>query len=432
MTSHNGPPDAVLPDGKNVVEDAIDRLSKVAHLAAPHQLPDIITEFIPAFGGRDALAYLADLQQSVLVPFTGSQGPGPGEHLEQLPIDATVAGRCFRQVEVLVVHRGAAGDGAATGPSTVWVPLLNGTERLGVLAVEIDDSGADLPNGIRGDRLRLFASLFAELIVTKTMYGDTIVRVRRQGQMGLAAELQWSLLPPLTFSCREVTIAAVLEPAYEVAGDAVDYAVDAGIARLAIFDGMGHGLPSAQLATMAVTAYRHARRSGRSLIETCAELDETLLHLFGGTSFTTAMIAELDTRLGALRWISAGHPEPLLLRHGRLVRSLHVRPRPPLGVNLVGATVPTDPTIGHEQLEPGDCVLFYTDGVTEARAPNGDFFGEQRLADLVVRNLAAGLPAPETMRRVVRTLLEHQQGMLVDDASLVLVQWPTAPEPMLP
>jgi serine phosphatase RsbU (regulator of sigma subunit) len=68
-------------------------------------------------------------------------------------------------------------------------------------------------------------------------------------------------------------------------------------------------------------------------------------------------------------------------------------------------------------------VLLYTDGVTEARSPEGEFFGEQRLADLLTRNLAAGLPVPETMRRAVRALLEHQQGQLTDDATLLLVEW---------
>ena len=90
------------------------------------------------------------------------------------------------------------------------------------------------------------------------------------------------------------------------------------------------------------------------------------------------------------------------------------------------------PSIGSEQLEPGDRVLLHTDGVTEARAPDGTFFGDQRLTDLIIRNLAAGLPAPETMRRVVRALLEHQQGNLSDDASLVLVQWQANLDPLEP
>ena len=79
--------------------------------------------------------------------------------------------------------------------------------------------------------------------------------------------------------------------------------------------------------------------------------------------------------------------------------------------------------VGIEQLEPGDQILLYTDGVVDARSPSGEFFGIDRLADLVIRHLAGGLPAPETMRRVVRELFEHQQGPLIDDASLLLLEW---------
>ena len=261
--------------------------------------------------------------------------------------------------------------------------------------------------------------------MAKTLYGDTIVRLRRSQQMGLAAEMQWSLLPPLTFACPQVTIAAALEPAYQVAGDTVDYAVDARRARLGVFDGMGHGLQSAQLAALTVAAYRNARRADRSLSDTARTIDEALLAGFGGEAFTTAVLAELDTDTGLLQWVSAGHPEPLLLRGGRLVKSLHVDAAPPLGLgHTADPTGPADPvTVGTETLQPGDRVLFYTDGVTEARSPDGDFFGPERLVDLLARNLAGGLPTPETMRRVVRALLSHQQGQLTDDATLLLLEW---------
>ena len=111
-------------------------------------------------------------------------------------------------------------------------------------------------------------------------------------------------------------------------------ATAAGTARIAVFDGMGHGLASARLAVLAIGAYRHARRSGLPLVETCLEVDTTLIENFGGTTFTTAVLAELETRTGLLRWVNAGHPEPLLLRQGRLVKTLHAAPRPPLGLNL--------------------------------------------------------------------------------------------------
>ena len=400
-------------------ERAVDALLADAHLAAPYQLAGLVERHAATLGADDALMYLVDLQQRVLVPFLGPDGPGVGQQVEPLSVDATLPGRAFQHVEVLT-------QDVADGRIRVWVPLLDGIERLGVLGMTVDAAVApEIPGGLAGLRLRRFATLVAELIMTKTMYGDTIVRLRRQAGMGLAAEMQWSLLPPLTFACREVTIAAALEPAYEVAGDTVDYAVDAGWARVAVLDGMGHGLRSAQLATLAVAAYRNARRADRSLADTAALIHDTLVDAFGGTAFATAVLAELDTETGMLSWVNAGHPPPLLLRGGRLVRSLHIRPTLPLGLVVTGWPA-TTVTVGREQLQPDDRVLFYTDGVTEARSPTGGFFGEQALIDLLRRNLAAGLPAQETMRRVVHALLDHQQGQLTDDATLLLLEWRNA------
>jgi serine phosphatase RsbU (regulator of sigma subunit) len=76
-----------------------------------------------------------------------------------------------------------------------------------------------------------------------------------------------------------------------------------------------------------------------------------------------------------------------------------------------------------ESLEPGDQVVFFTDGVTEARDPEGLFFGADRLADLVSRASAGGNPPPETLRRLVHSILDHQAGDLQDDATAMLVEW---------
>ena len=400
-------------------ERAVDALLEDAHLAAPYQIAALVARHAATLGADDALVYLADLQQRILVPFLDPGGPGVGLHVEPLSVDTTLPGRAFQHVEVLT-------QDAADGRIRVWLPLLDGVERLGVLGVTVDAAvAAEMGSGRIGVRLRRFAALTAELIMTKTMYGDTIVRLRRQAGMGVAAEMQWSLLPPLTFACHEVTIAAALEPAYEVAGDTVDYAVDAGWTRVAVLDSMGHGLRSAQLATLAVAAYRSARRADRSLTDTAALIHDAIVDAFGGTAFATAVLAELDTDTGLLSWINAGHPAPLLLRHGKLVRPLHSPPTLPLGLVIKGRP-PTTVTVGREQLQPDDRVLLYTDGVTEARSPTGAFFGDQALIDMLRRNLAAGLPAQETMRRVVHALLDHQQGQLTDDATLLLLEWRNA------
>lgn len=394
-------------------------LLEEAHLAAPHDLPGLLARHASSLGVTDATAYLVDLQQSVLVPFLGPDGAGITRHVDVLGVDSTVAGRSYQHVVVV-------SQDLAAGGARVWVPLLDGTERLGVLGVTVGDPLViEHDGGLLVARLQRFASLVAELIMTKSFYGDTLVRLRRRATMGLAAEMQWSLLPPLTFACNQVTVASALEPAYEVAGDSVDYAVDAGCARFAVFDGMGHGLQSAQLAVLAIGAYRNARRSGRTLTATAEHLEESVHAVFGGEAFTTAVLAELDTDTGMLEWVNAGHPEPLLLRGGRLVKSLHVEPGLPFGLGDGLVAGPTGLVVGSEQLEPGDRVLFYTDGVTEARSPEGEHFGVHRLTDLLGRNLAGGLPTPETMRRVVRSLLEHQRGQLDDDATMLLAEWCT-------
>ena len=358
MTS--GTPGAALSDA----ERALHALLHDSHFATQNDLPRLIDDNAVVLGARGAVAYLIDLQQHVLIPFVAEDGyPPPG--VEILAVDSTLAGRAFQHSDVLSQ---ASGDEAAR----VWLPLLNGTERLGVLAVTIDAAHlAAVQNGVFGVRLRRFTTLVAELIMTKTAYGDMIVRLRRRAPMGLAAELQWSLLPPLTFSCYDVTVAGALEPAYRVAGDTLDYAVDVGLARAAVFDGMGHGLRSGQLATIAVAAYRNARRSGLDLLATATTVHEALMESFGGGMFSTGVLTELNTVTGVLSWVNAGHPEPLLFRDGRLVKTLSCQPAPPLGLELPPDRPRTAFTVCQEQLEPGDRVLLYTDGVTEARAQDG-------------------------------------------------------------
>jgi serine phosphatase RsbU (regulator of sigma subunit) len=419
----------VVDAGESVGERAMSTLLHAAHLAAPHELPQLIAEHAAVLGVRDALAYLVDLQQTVLVPFVGSQGPTPEQSLDALPVNSTLPGRAFQLSQVQVQ---AYGNGAADSVR-VWIPLLDGTERLGVLAVTVEDP-ADLERngGVLIVRLTRYATLVAELVMTKSLYGDAIVRTRRRAEMGVAAEIQWGVLPPLTFACQQVVVAAALEPAYEVAGDSVDYAVEADVGRFAVFDGMGHGLHSAQLAATTVAAYRNARRSDRTLIGTAALLDEVATEVVGGRhggeGFITGVLAELALETGVLSWVNAGHPEPLLLREGHLVKTLHTTPRLPFGLSLEpalpGASAPDGGhRVGTEHLQPGDRVILYTDGITEARSPAGELFGLRRLVDLLVRTHAAALPAPETLRRVVHALLEHQQNQLTDDATLLLVEW---------
>lgn len=406
-------PDDLTP-AVRLVERAMEHLIYAAHVVSPDELPALVTEAAAYFEGTEAMIHLADLQQRVLVPFAPPSDRADGS-LDPLGVDSTVAGRAFQQMQRLTQSAPVHGDGVR-----VWLPLLDGTERLGVLGLTLTEGMLEDQDSAR--RLERFASVVAELVMTKTMYGDSIVRARRTAPMTLAAEIQWSLLPPLTFVNEAVTVAGALEPAYEVAGDSVDYAVDSGRAQFAVFDGMGHGIVSAQLISLVVNAYRNARRAGRSLGDSAAHIESAVNDVFRAESFATALLCELDTATGVLTWLSAGHHAPLLLREGKLVRALEADPLLPLGLNHE-LSQSLDRAVGAEHLQPGDMLLLYTDGIIEARSPEGDFFGQERLVEMVSRNLAAGLPAPETMRRVVHALLDHQVSGLEDDATLLLVEW---------
>jgi len=233
--------------------------------------------------------------------------------------------------------------------------------------------------------------------------------------------MQWRLLPPLTFVSPRFSIAGVLAPADDVAGDSFDYAANGDVAQVAIIDAMGHGLEAALLAAVTISTLRNARRSGADLKSTVATIDSILAAQFGPDKFVTGIFGELDTANGWWRWTTCGHPPALLVRGGRVVRTLDSIIGPPLGLGLLEP----DPPMGSERLEPGDRLLLYSDGVIEARDADGNFFGMQRLVDFITREAAAELPAAETLRRLNRAILNHQQDALQDDATTVLVEWLT-------
>jgi serine phosphatase RsbU (regulator of sigma subunit) len=105
------------------------------------------------------------------------------------------------------------------------------------------------------------------------------------------------------------------------------------------------------------------------------------------------------------------------MRVNRTVKALQYGRRVPLGVSG------RDAEAVDEYLEPGDRLLLYTDGITEARDARGRFFGTDGLIGFAERSGADGLPAPETLRRLAHAVLEHQRGLLQDDATLLMVDW---------
>ncbi len=383
--------------GERLLGAMIDR----AHEMPPQLIAPLVAEEIGAIGGRDITVLLQDYEQLTLMAL-----PGRGLLRGQPePIDGSMAGRAFLGDDMV--------EQTVPGGTRVFVPLLDGTDRVGVLAFTAD-SFDDHDRRLA----RRFAGLVADVIVTKGLYTDRFFQARRRQPMSLTAEMQWSLLPPLSMSTPQVAVAGILEPAYDVAGDSFDYALNDDILHIAIVDAMGHGLDAAVMATVAVAAYRHARRGDVDLPDLYAAMDRAVTAQFAQDRFLTAQMVRLDVISGRMRWVNAGHPHPLLLRNRKVVRVLDSPTTLPVGFG--GA----DPQVSEEALEPGDRVLFFTDGIIEERPAGGERIGDDHhLVDLLEQVEQGGGTVQETVRRLSHALKLDRGGVTSDDATLFLLDW---------
>jgi serine phosphatase RsbU (regulator of sigma subunit) len=379
---------------------------RAARAGYPASIPDVILRVACEFGATDIVVYLVDFALTTLEPL-----PDRSTHAD-VPtsevVTSSMAGRAFVDQRATSAERV---DGVR-----IWVPIVEGSDRTGVLAVTVPRASEDVVRMC--EELGLFTGF---LIATQARATDVYNLHRRRRPLSLAASMQWDLLPPLVLRAEHVTVAGLLEPAYEVAGDCFDYALNGTVLELGVFDPLGHGVASALVAALCVGSYRHDRREAQSLEQIHAQLDAAVAGTFP-QAFATGQLARVDLDTGALTWTNAGHPLPMLIRAGQVVREVACPATLPWGLGSFDRS-PAAVTVAVEDLEPGDSVLFYTDGVIEAHVPGGEQFGAERLADLVGRYASDQVEPEEIVRQLVQAVLEHQDDQLNDDATLVLLHW---------
>jgi hypothetical protein len=396
-------------------EGALGMLSgmlEASHLVAFRDLPREVNRHAAAAGLRDVSIFVTDLCQISLHEMTRPGPDGRAVSPRHYPIEGSGAGRAF-QLGAVTPHPGE-GDNVHRW----WIPLLDGTERLGVLEVTgADGEDRTVRNGT------LLASMVAMILVSRSQTSDSYPRLQRIRPMTTAAELQWNLMPPQAYADDRVVISGVIEPAYRVGGDAFDYAMSDHIAHLAVFDAMGHDVRSGVAANLAVAEYRAQRRRNRGLIETTVAIERFLIDVLGREQFVTAVLADLDTRTGWLSWVNRGHPQPIIIRGRRWSAHPECPPAHPMGTDL-GRT----PSLCRVQLEPGDRVVLYSDGVTETRDEGGEMFGVERFTDFLIKHHADQLSVSETLRRLIRGITDGRCEDRDDDTTVLLTEW-IGPEP---
>jgi hypothetical protein len=382
--------------GERLLGVLLDR----AHEMPPHLIAPLVAEEVGRIGGRDLSILLQDYEQLLLVPL-------PGRRLtvgDPEPVEGSPAGEAFLHRTIVEVPE----DGSVR----MYLPLLDGSDQIGVMVVTLDSVDDD-------DRrlLRRLAGLVADMIVTKDAYTDLFFQARRRAPMNVAAEIQWSLLPPLSMAVPQVEVAGILEPAYDVAGDSFDYALNDDILHVAMIDAMGHGLDAATMATVAIGAYRHTRRANTDLSLVYAFMDRAVNEQFGPDHFVTAQMMRLNIATGHLQWVNAGHPAPLLIRDRAVAGRLDSPTTLPVGFGG------EQPRVSERMLQPGDRLLCFTDGLIEEHRTGGEQFGEEQLIKCANRTARAHTAVRAVVRALSHELKRERGGVTSDDATMLLIEW---------
>jgi hypothetical protein len=351
---------------------------------------------------RGVWLYVADYSEDHLRIVPGNSGSAPPA--EDFSVRGALPGRVYLTREQAVVE----GD---DGP-ILWVPVFRRSESVGVLALALDP-GATLPPGLAA----AIALTIGSAVLGARRHSDVFELARGAELLRLAAAMQWDLLPLPTYQDPLVEVAGRVEPAYDIGGDAFDFAANAETMEIGVFDAMGHGLRATLLTTLAVGAYRFGRRRREELAGVAGDIDEAVSGHVEGEAFVTGHLCRLNLATGQLGWLNAGHPLPLLIRDHAASPVEGALPCLPFGLGIQSAAAV------EVTLQPDDIVLFYSDGVVEARPNGGPEFGMARFLDMAGRHGDREVPLLVMVRQILDAVNEHANDVLRDDATLVAVRW---------
>ena len=298
--------------------------------------------------------------------------------------------------------------------SEMVAPIISNTEVIGVFDLESDELNAYSEDDL--EVLMLLASQVAIIIEKVMLHEQLIEKKRLEGQLEVARQVQLELLPAKDPQLAGYDISAYNFPTEEVSGDYYDWVqiYDDQIG-LVIADVSGKGVPAALLMAFLRASLRAATHIGYSPHISMAKVNYLLWESIERNQFVTAFYGILDVTNKTLTYTNAGHNPPVLLKKNGDVSFID-RGSIPLGMFR--------DTRYHEYYlttEPGDVLMLYTDGVTEAQNAQGEEFGRDRLARAV--NINRQLGARELIAAVHREVLEWTDGRgAADDVTFFVIK----------
>ena len=248
------------------------------------------------------------------------------------------------------------------------------------------------------------------------LYKEALEKKRIERELDLAAEIQRKLLPASAPVIAGLEIAAHSEPCRQVGGDYFDFlAREGGLLGICIADVSGKGIPASLLmATLRASLRAQAENEG-SAAEVMRKVNVALFKSSKPSQFASCFYCEVDPDLAALTYVNAGHLPPFHLKPNGDVRLLTG------GGLLLGLRETSCYEEVRVELDPGDAIAFYTDGVTDARSPQGLDYGEERLRDLVAAAAAGG--SEEALARIMSSVADFEQDApRTDDLTVVMLR----------
>ena len=236
-----------------------------------------------------------------------------------------------------------------------------------------------------------------------------------QEDLRLAARVQKSLAPK-SLVLDNLSVDSFFHPVHSVGGDfALVNSQDGEHISLLVCDVSGHGIGSALVANRIYSETAGQLRTGTPFVDMFANLNRFLIEDIGAGMFVTMAAARIDTHLRRMVFAGAGHPPAMLVRRGQSPLLLESRS------TILGAlpdAVDTTPSL-ELQLEPGDRIVLYTDGITEVFNSNREMLGIQGIREIVRQTSA--LPVGEMKQGILDGVAAWRNGPPTDDVSLVLV-----------
>ncbi len=243
---------------------------------------------------------------------------------------------------------------------------------------------------------------------------------RREAELNFALEVQQSLFPRQFPADGGLEFSAICVPARGISGDYYDVVqLPDGRLLFAIADISGKGISAAILMANLQAVLRTVAEAGQSPAEVCAQLNRHLYQVTDATRFATFFFVEWNRRQRALSYVNAGHTVPIVRGsiHGQRLQD----GGPPLGL-FPG----TDFRVGQVALQPGDLIVLYSDGITEAGVQQGEEFGEERLAEIIKTH--GDKPLAEIQEHILKAVRKWSGNEPEDDMTLLIARATSAGE----